>query len=404
MRRIYLDNAATTPVDPRVLKAMVPYFSEKFGNPSSLHAEGGEAKEAIEKARAIVAGALGSAADEVIFTAGGTEADNLAIKGAAWANKKKGNHLVTSVFEHAAVLNTFKYLEKNGFMVTYVPVDREGIVKLDALEKAVTKETTLVSIMHANNEIGTVQPLKEIAEIAKKRGAAFHTDAVQSFGKIKTDVNELGADLLSVSAHKIYGPKGVGALFARKGIALEPLLHGGEQERGLRSGTENVAGIVGLGEATALCLKEMKREAARETRLRDKLIKGVLETRDSWLNGHAAKRLPNNANFSFSYVEGESLILYLDMKGIAGSTGSACSSHKLEPSHVLSAIGLSPEEAHGSLRLTLGRWTTETDIDTALEAIPIEVEKLRKMSPMAGMSASERERLSKQPHEHGNAC
>jgi len=407
MGRIYLDHAATTPVDPRVLEAMQPFFSKKFGNASSLHSEGTEAAEALEKSRETVAGALGAKPDEVVFTSGGSESDNLAIKGFAYANRKKGNRIVTSAIEHPAVLNTCRYLEKNGFRVTYVPVGRNGIVDLNALEKAVNEETILVSIMHANNEIGTIQPLGKISEIAKRRGVALHTDAVQTFGKIETDADKLGADLLSLSGHKIYGPKGVGALFVRKGTVLEPLTHGGEHEKGLRAGTENVAGIAGLAEATRICAKEMNGEAARETRLRDRLLKGVLETPGSWLNGHRTKRLPNNANFSFRHVEGESLVLYLDMKGIAASTGSACSSLKLEPSHVLRAIGLTPEEAHGSLRLTLGRATTAKDIETVLEIIPGEVEKLRKISPLAGMSALEKKRLEKQPHghgRHGKAC
>ncbi len=400
MERIYLDHAATTPVDPRVLEAMAPYFSEKFGNASSLHSEGAEAKEALEKAREAVANALGALAEEIVFTSGGSEADNLAIKGFAQANKRKGSHVITTAIEHPAVLNACRHLEKNGFRVTFVPVDRQGITDLDALEKAVTKETILISVMHANNEIGTIQPLKEVGEIARKHDVVFHTDAVQSFGKMDARVDRLGVDMLSVSGHKIYGPKGVGALFVRKGVRLEPLIHGGEHERGLRSGTENVAGIVGFAEATKLCMKEMKEEAIRETRLRDRLVKGVMEIRDSWLNGHPTKRLPNNANFSFKYVEGESLVLYLDMRGIAASTGSACSSHKLEPSHVLTAIGLSPEEAHGSLRLTLGRTTTEKDIEETIQVVAEEVERLRRMSPMIGMSEEMRERLLKEPHEH----
>jgi cysteine desulfurase len=378
---IYLDHAATTPVRKEVLEEMQPYFSKKYGNASSLHAFGREANRALQEARAKVAEVINAMPEEVYFISGGSEADNLALKGVAFANKDKGNHIITSAIEHDAVLNTCKFLEENGFKITYLPVDKFGFVDCSQIERAISKKTILISIMHANNEIGTIEPIAMIGSIAQENGIYFHTDAVQTFGKIPIDVDKMGIDLLSVSSHKIYGPKGVGALYVRKGVKIEPLIHGGGHERGLRSGTENVAGIVGFGKAAELADKERALEAGREIKLRDRLIKNALKIENSRLNGHPTLRLPNNANFSFKFIEGESLVLDLDNKGIAASTGSACSSKSLEPSHVLLAIGLKHEEAHGSLRLTLGRETTNKDIDYVLRVLPKSVERLREISP-----------------------
>jgi cysteine desulfurase len=381
MERVYLDHSATTPLDSRVFEEMKPYFSKKFGNASSLYSFGREASEAVEEARVKVAKALSCSPSEVYFTSGGTEADNWALKGVACANRKKGRHIITSSIEHHAVLNTCKYLEKNGFEVAYLPVDRYGSVRIGDVERAVRKDTILISVMHANNEIGTIEPIGEIGKLAHERGIYFHTDGVQSFCKIPTDVNRLNADMFSISAHKFYGPKGVGALFIRSGLRIDPLLHGGGHERGMRSGTENTPGIVGLGAAAELGMRRMKHDSERMTFLRDRLIKETLKVKGSWLNGHPAKRLPNNAHFCFSLIEGESLVLYLDEKGIAASTGSACSSRSLEPSHVLLRIGLKHEEAHGSLRLTLGKENTKEEIDYVLRVLPEEIEKLRAISP-----------------------
>jgi cysteine desulfurase len=387
MKKIYLDHAATTPLDPLVLEEMNPFFAEKCGNASSLHEWGREAREAVEKSREKTAKAIGCEPKEVVFTSGGSESDNLAIVGFAQANRGKGKHIITSAFEHPAVLDPCKFLEKNGFEVTYVPVSREGIVEVEALRKAIRKDTVLVSIMHANNEIGTVQPIEEIAEFTKQKNIAFHTDAVQTVGKVPVGVKKLGVDMLTVSAHKFYGPKGVGTMYVRKGIALEPLIHGGGQEMGRRSGTENVPGIVGMGKAIELAIGRMAEDSKGQERLRDALIKNTLEIEDSWLNGHEEKRLSNNAHFGFSFIEGESLVLKLDEKGVAASTGSACSSHSLEPSHVLLALGLSHVQAHGSLRMTLGRENTEKDIEYVAEVLPEVVKNLRKMSPLhKGMS------------------
>ncbi|MBI5229072.1 cysteine desulfurase NifS [Candidatus Micrarchaeota archaeon] len=380
--RIYLDHAATTPVDPLVLKAMQPYFSKDFGNASSIHSFGREAKEALEQSREKIAKAIGATAEEIIFTSGGSESDNLALIGIAFKNQVRGNHIITSSIEHPAVLSTCEYLAREGFQVSYAPVDKEGIVKVEGIEKVLDGQTTVISVMHANNEIGTIQPIEEIAEIVKEKEVYFHSDAVQTLGKIPVDVNKFGVDLLSLSAHKIYGPKGVGALYVRKGTRIQPIIFGGGHEKGLRSGTENVAGIVGFAKAVELANERLEEEANKQRKLRDKLIRGILEINDSWLNGHATKRLPNNVNVGFKYIEGEGLVLYLDEKGISASTGSACSSHKLEPSHVLTAIGCKPEDAHGSLRLTLGRSNTEKDVDYVLEALPGIVKKLRKMSPL----------------------
>ncbi|NYE58040.1 cysteine desulfurase NifS [Carboxydothermus ferrireducens] len=384
MERIYLDHGATTPLSREVLEEMMPYLTEKFGNPSSIHAFGREARKAIEDAREKVAKAI-NASDpgEIVFTGGGTEADNLAIKGIARAYKHKGNHIITSAVEHHAVLDACLALQKEGFEVTVLPVDEYGMVSVEDVKKAITDKTILITIMHANNEVGTIQPIAEIGEIAREKGVYFHTDAVQTVGKIPVDVKELKVDLLSLSAHKIYGPKGVGALYVRKGLKLEPLANGGGQERKRRPGTENVAGIVGLGKAIELAVAEMPEESARLTKLRDKLIKGVLERIPYVrLNGHPTKRLPHNANFSVEFVEGESMLLMLDMKGIAASSGSACTSGSLDPSHVLLAMGIPHEVAHGSLRLTLGKANTEEQIDYVLEVLPGIVERLREMSPL----------------------
>ncbi|MEM7825337.1 MAG: cysteine desulfurase NifS [Candidatus Aenigmatarchaeota archaeon] len=379
--KVYLDYAATTPVDPRVLKAMLPFFSKKFGNTMSLHSFGREAKSALEDAREKVAVLMNAEANEIIFTGSATESDNLALKGISFAKKDKGKHIIVSSIEHHAVLDTAKWLEKQGFEVTYLPVDKYGLVNPSEVENVIRKDTILVSIMHANNEIGTIEPIEEIGKICSENGIYFHTDATQSYGKIKVDVKKMNIDLLTVSAHKMYGPKGVGALFIRRGVKIEPLLHGGGHEFGLRSSTVNTAGIVGFGTAAEIAKKEMKKESERLIKLRDKLIKGVLKIEDSHLNGHPEKRLPNNANFYFDFIEGESLVVALDIKGIAASTGSACSSESLEPSHVLLAIGLKHHQAHGSLRLSLGRWTKKEEIDYVLKVLPEAVENLRKVSP-----------------------
>ena len=383
MKKVYLDYAATTPVDPQVLEAMEPYFFEKFGNASSLHAYGQEAKKGLEDSRQILADFLGAKPEEIVFTSGGTEADNFALLGTAYALEKKGNHIITSVIEHHAISEPAKFLEKKGFKVTYLGVDKDGRVSCDDLKKAITDKTILVSIMHANNEIGTIQPIAQLAQIAKESGIYFHTDAVQTFGHIPVNVNELNVDLLSLSAHKFYGPKGVGALYIRKGTRLETFMRGGDQERGRRASTHNVAGIVGCARAIQLCQEKLEYEIKFQSALRDKLIKEIpLRIPEVRLNGHAVYRLPNNVNFSIKYIEGESMLLSLDMLGIAVSTGSACTSSSLEPSHVLLAIGLDHATAHGSLRITLGRFSKESDIDFLLEKLPAVVEKLRAMSPL----------------------
>lgn len=388
MRRIYLDHAATTPTHPEVVKAMLPYLSNAFGNPSTIYSYGREARKAVEEARAKAAKLISARSEEIIFTSGGTEADNLALKGIAFANEDKGNHIITTSIEHHAVLEACKFLERRGFKVTYLPVDRYGLVDPDDVKKAITNRTVLVSVMHANNEVGTIEPIEEIGKITRQTGVYFHTDAVQTVGHIPVNVERLNVDLLSLSAHKFYGPKGVGALYVRNGVKLVSLLHGGEQERRRRAGTENVPGIVGLGKAAELSEAEMKEEAKRLSYLRDKLIKGLLERIDHvHLNGHPTQRLPNNVNMSFDYVEGESMLLNLDLEGICASTGSACSSASLEPSHVLLALGLSPQQAHGSLRLTLGSETTEQDIDRVLAVLPRIVANLRQMSPLVGGTA-----------------
>jgi len=380
---IYIDHSATSPVDPEVFEAMKPYFTDSFGNASTLYSLGREGKKAMESAREEVASIIGAETKEIIFTSGGTESDNIAILGAAYKLKKKGNHIITSDIEHPAVDETCRYLEKNGFTVTYLPVYEDGIVKVKDLEDAITDKTILITIMHANNEIGTIQPITEIGRIAHENNIYFHTDAVQTVGKIPVNVKELNVDMLSLSAHKLYGPKGIGALYLRQGVRIEPIMHGGGHEKGIRPGTENVPGIVGLGKACSIAKENLQRDAQKLTSLRDMLIDNVLaENEDSYLNGHRTKRLPNNANFRFTGIEGESLILRLDAKGIATSTGSACSSIKLEPSHVLMAIGLKEVEAHGSLRISLGHENTEEDIEYTITAIKEVVEKLRKMSPL----------------------
>lgn len=383
MQRIYLDYAATTPTDPEVIKAMQPYFSEMFGNPSSIHTFGQEAKKGIEDARERLAKFLGAKPEEIIFTSGGTESNNFAVIGVAYALESKGNHIIATSVEHHAIIEPCKFLEKRGFKITLIPVDKDGLVKPEEVKKAITDKTILISVMHANNEIGTIQPIAEIGAIAKERGIYFHTDAVQTVGHIPVNVDTLRVDLLSLSAHKFYGPKGVGAIYLKKGTRIERFLHGGDQERNRRASTHNTPGIVGLGKAIELCQEKMDREAEFQIRMRDKLIKGLQEKIPHvYLNGHPTQRLPNNANISIEYIEGESMILNLDMEGIACSTGSACTSSSLEPSHVLLAIGRPAEIAHGSLRFTLGRYNKESDIDYLLEVLPRVVKKLRSMSPL----------------------
>jgi cysteine desulfurase len=380
---IYLDYAATTPLDPRVLEAMMPYLTEKFGNPNSIHAFGREARKAVDEAREKIAALLNCRPSELVFTSGGTESDNLALRGVVAAYRQKGNQIVTTAIEHHAVLHTCRALQDEGFEVTYLPVDEHGLVSPEQVAEAVTDRTILVSIMHANNEIGTMEPLADIVRAVKEKrpDVLVHTDAVQTVGHIPVDVEALGVDLLSFAAHKFYGPKGVGGLFVRRGVKLVPQLTGGGQERNRRSGTENVAGIVGMARALEIAVAEMPREIPRLQTLRDELINGVLaQIPDSRLNGHPTQRLPHNANFSFLGVEGEALLLQLDLHGIAASSGSACTSGSLEPSHVLLALGLSHEWALGSLRLTLGRFTTRQHLERVLAVLPSIVEKLRALT------------------------
>lgn len=381
---VYMDYAATTYTKPEVVEAMMPYFTNFYGNPSSIYSISRETKKAIDKARAQVAKAINAEPQEIYFTGGGSEADNWAIKGIARAYQNKGNHIITTKIEHHAVLHTCEYLEKNGFEVTYLDVDAEGLVRLEDLKAAIKPTTILVTIMTANNEIGTIQPIKEIGEICKERKIFFHTDAVQAIGHIEMDVKDMNIDALSLSGHKIYGPKGVGVLYLRKGIKIHNLIHGGAQERNRRAGTENVAGIVGLGKAIEMAVENLQEERARLTYLRDKLIKGLREAVPySKLNGATGeKRLPGNVNMSFEFIEGESVLLMLDAKGICASSGSACTSGSLDPSHVLLSIGLPHEVAHGSLRLTMGSGTTEEEVDYVIETVPAIVERLRDMSPL----------------------
>jgi len=378
-----MDHSATSPVRKEVFEAMEPYFKRSFGNASTIYSLGIEAKTAMENARENVAKLIGADPEEIIFTSGGTESDNIAIQGIAYKLQNKGKHIITSSIEHPAVIETCKGLEKKGFKITYLPVYENGIIKVNDLKKAITDETILITIMHANNEIGTIQPIAEIGEVAKKHDIKFHSDAVQSVGKIPVDVNELNVDLLSLSAHKMYGPKGVGALYIKKGTKLEPILFGGGQENDLNPGTENIPGIVGFGKACEIANLELESNYTYLTNLRDKLINGVLSSIEkSYLNGDRKKRLPGNVNFRFTGIEGESIILMLDMNGIAGSTGSACSSKKLTASHVLKAIGLEDVDSHGSLRLTLGVENTEKEVMTVIEAIESIVKTLRSMSPI----------------------
>lgn len=380
---VYMDYAATTFVKPEVLEEMLPYFTEKFGNPSSFYSISRDTKMAIDKGRQRVAKALNCEASEVYFTGGGSEADNWAIKGIAFANKNKGNHIITTKIEHHAVLHTCEYLEKNGFEVTYLDVNEEGFIDLEELKNAITDKTILVSIMFANNEIGTIQPIKEIGEICRARKVFFHTDAVQAVGNVAIDVKEMNIDLLSLAGHKIYGPKGIGVLYIRKGIKIDNLVHGGGQERARRAGTENVSAIVGLGKAIELATVNLDKHAKKLTELRDKLIDGLLKIPYTRLNGpKGEKRLPGNVNVCFEFIEGESILLMLDFEGVCASSGSACTSGSLDPSHVLLAIGLPHEIAHGSLRLSLGDGTTEEDVEHVLKVVPPIIQRLRDMSPL----------------------
>ncbi len=380
---IYLDNAATTKTAPEVVKAMLPYFSEHYGNPSSIYSLGTESKKAVSGVRESIAKSLGAATNKIYFTAGGSEADNWAIKATAEAYAQKGKHIITSAIEHHAVLHTCEYLEKRGFEVTYVGVDENGILKLDELEKAIRPDTILISVMFANNEIGTIQPIKEIGRIAKEHGILFHTDAVQAYGQLPINVDEYQIDMLSASAHKLNGPKGIGFLYIRKGLKTRSFIHGGAQERSRRAGTENVPGIVGLGAASERAFARMEEKTKKEIELRDYLIRRIEEEVPYCrLNGDRTRRLPNNVNFSFRFVEGESLLIMLDMRGICASSGSACTSGSLDPSHVLLAIGLPHEIAHGSLRLTLSEENTKEELDTTVEAIKEIVARLREMSPL----------------------
>lgn len=382
-KTIYMDNAATTPIKKEVLDEMLPYLTESYGNPSSVYSLGSISKRAVEDARMKISKAIGASNREIYFTGGGSEADNWAVKGVAYANKSKGNHIITTKIEHHAILHACEYLEKNGFEVTYLDVDEYGMVKLDELKNSIKDNTILISIMFANNEIGTIQPIKEIGAIAKEKGIYFHTDAVQAIGHIDIDINELNIDLLSMSAHKFYGPKGIGVLYIRNGVKIDPLIIGGGQERSRRAGTENVPAIVGMGKAIEFAYENMEKHNEKLIHLRDTLIKKIEQNiKEVRLNGHPTNRLPGNVNMCFKYIEGESLLLSLDMEGIAGSSGSACTSGSLEPSHVLLGIGLPHEIAHGSLRLSLGDFNTEEEIDYVVEKLVKIVERLRMMSPL----------------------
>ncbi len=388
MKRIYFDHSATTPVDREVAELMLEYMTEKFGNPSSVHSFGRETRKAVEEAREKVAALINASPNEIFFTSGGTEGDNLALKGVAFANRKKGNHIITTGIEHHAIMHTCEYLEKQGFTVTYLPVDEHAMIRMEDLKNAITDKTILISIMFANNEVGTIQPIKEIGQLAREKGIYFHTDAVQAAGNYPIDVKELNIDLLTLSGHKFNASKGAAALYIRRGVRIEEIQHGGGHERNMRAGTENVPGIVGLGKAAEIAKRDMDKKLVYIKSLRDKLIAGVMEKIPHVkLNGHPEMRMPGNANFSFLFIEGESLLLNLDMKGIAASSGSACTSGSLDPSHVLLAMGLTHEVAHGSLRVTLGRGNTEEDINYFLEIVPEIVERLRSMSPLYGSAA-----------------
>ncbi len=385
LHKIYLDNGATTRVDPRVLEEMLPYFSERFGNASSMHSYGEEAKEALASSRERIASSIGAKPEEIVFTSGGTESNNLAIKGIAYANSDKGKHIVVSSIEHDCILNSCEWLRSQGFEVTYLPVDHDGLVNVEMIESAIKPSTILISVMHANNEIGTIEPIDEIGKLCREHSIYFHTDACQSFGKIPFNVNSLNIDLATINAHKMYGPKGVGALFIKDGTRISPWQHGGGHEHGMRSSTENIAGIVGFAKAAELCASELDTEAKRQSGLRDKIINKIMEKLPAaYLNGHRTKRLPNNVNFCFHGLEGEAIrvLLDLDSKGIAVSTGSACSANQPrgKPSHVLLAIGLNPVEARGQLRVTLGRFNTEEEADYFVDTLSDVVSSLRPLS------------------------
>ena len=379
---IYLDNAATTKTAPEVVEAMLPYFTEQYGNASSIYGLGAASKKAVSQARQVIADSLGAKTDEIYFTAGGSEADNWALKATAEAYASKGKHIITSKIEHHAILHTCEYLEKKGYEVTYLDVDEYGLVDPEAVRAAIRPDTILISIMFANNEIGSIEPIAEIGAIAKEKGILFHTDAVQAFGQLPIDVDACHIDMLSASAHKLNGPKGIGLLYIRTGVRIRSFVHGGAQERNRRAGTENVPSIVGFGVAVERAVRTMQERTAKETELRDYLIKRLAEVPYSHLNGHPVKRLPNSVNYSFSFIEGESMLIMLDMKGICASSGSACTSGSLDPSHVLLAIGLKHEEAHGSLRLTLSEENTKEELDTVVEAVKGIVQRLREMSPL----------------------
>ena len=383
MKKIYLDNNATTRMREEVLEAMLPFYRDEYGNASSVHSFGRTARIAVDEARAKVARLLGAAREDVVFTSGGTEADNLAIKGVASALKSKGDHIITCAIEHHAVLNSCKHLEKEGFKVTYAGVDKDGIIDLDEVKKAITPKTILISVMWANNEVGTIEPVVEIGKLAKEKGICFHTDAVQAAGKIQMDLEDMPIDLLSVSAHKFYGPKGAGALYIRKGTKITPQLYGGHHEFKKRAGTENVAGVVGMGRAAELAKTEIPEEIRQLTELRDYLYKGIIsKIPEVTLNGHPVKRLPNTLNVRFKYLEGESIVLNLDLEGIAVSTGSACTSGTLEPSHVLTAMGVDAAQTQGSIRFSLGKDNTKEDMDRVIAVLPPIIQRLRDMSPL----------------------
>ncbi|KYZ77551.1 cysteine desulfurase NifS [Anaerosporomusa subterranea] len=390
MKRIYFDHSATTPVHPEVVATMMEYLTDKFGNPSSVHSFGRETRKAVDEARAKVADLIGAEPNEIFFTSGGTESDNLALKGIAYANRKKGNHIITSAIEHHAILHTCEYLANQGFQITYLPVDQYGMVSVDDVRNAITDQTILISIMFANNEVGTIQPIREIGKLAREKKIFFHTDATQAVGHYPINVKEDNIDLLTMAGHKFNAPKGVGALYARRGVRLESLQQGGAHERNMRAGTENVPGIVAIGKAAEIAKRDMNEQIAHLQGLRDKLISQVLATiPHTQLNGHPTQRMPGSVNFSFHFIEGESLLLNLDLKGIAASSGSACTSGSLDPSHVLLAMGLTHEVAHGSLRITMGLGNTEEEVDYLLEVLPEIVARLRSMSPLYGAAASE---------------